>query len=262
MSFLQGGGELPTIQPEEIFKIGTLIITNAMLTGTLITLLVIVISFFAARKFKGYKTVPTGFQNFFEFILDSLMEFVDQISGSREATIKMIPIIGTVFIYIFLGNVLTLLPPFGALTYDGVPFFRTHTNDFNATIAIALGVVVASHILSIQKHGIINHIDKFIPVKTGALLIKEKGPSGIIEAVIGLFVGVLDIIGEVGKSLSLSLRLFGNMFAGEVLMVVFLGLFALLLPAIWTAASLFTGLIQAVVFSALAASYCAASMKD
>ena len=78
---------------------------------------------------------------------------------------------------------------------------------------------------------------------------------------IDFFVGVLDMVGEVAKSLSLSLRLFGNMFAGDLLMGVFFGLFALVLPAAWTVMSLFSGGIQALVFGALSASFCASALK-
>ena len=83
----------------------------------------------------------------------------------------------------------------------------------------------------------------------------------VFIALIDFFVGVLDIIGEVAKVISLSLRLFGNMFAGQVLALILLGALAYIVPSVWLAMNLFVGVLQALVFSALVAAYYMLAVK-
>ena len=251
----------PQISAEQLFTLGNFPVTNAMMSAILFSILVIVFLVIVAPKLKGSHVVPSKTQTVLEMIVEMFLNFVAQVTGSKKVALQILPLIGTIFIYIGISNILTLFPPLAAFNYEGIALFRTHTNDFSTTFGIAVGVVVATHILSAQKFGIIGHIDKFFPIVSFFKTLFTK-PKEAPMMLIDFFIGVLDIVGEVGKSLSLSLRLFGNMFAGELLMTVFLSLFAILVPALWTVMSLFSGVIQAVVFGALAASYCASALSE
>ncbi|MDQ7020939.1 MAG: F0F1 ATP synthase subunit A [Candidatus Dojkabacteria bacterium] len=190
------------------------------------------------------------------------MDLIAKIVGDKEVGRKIMPAISAVFVYILIDNVLGILIPFlGAVTYDGSSIFVTSTSDLNTTFGIASTVVLWTHYESIKKNNPIKHILKFIKLDSVANGIK-KGPGGVGLALIDVFIGILDIVSEFAKSLSLSLRLFANMFAGEVLMTLLLSSLALVLPISLMFMGIFTGTLQALVFAALSASYFGAALKD
>jgi len=148
----------------------------------------------------------------------------------------------------------TLIPGLSAITYNGVSIFRTPTNDFNMTFSIALAMVILANIMSIRDFGLFGHIGKFVKIKEVVEGFRKSIGAGLL-AIIDFFIGLLDIVSEFAKVISLSLRLFGNMYAGEVLAAIFLGALAILIPAPWTAMNLLVGILQAMVFGSLTAAY-------
>jgi F-type H+-transporting ATPase subunit a len=135
-----------------------------------------------------------------------------------------------------------------------VPFFRPANSDLNMTLAMAVFAVIASHILGIFTIGFFKYANKFI--KLGDLWRSlRKGGIGIMVAGIEFAVGFIEIFSEIAKMVSLSLRLFGNIFAGEVLLTVLAGLVAFVVPLPFMFLELLVGLIQAVVFSMLTLVY-------
>ena len=118
-----------------------------------------------------------------------------------------------------------------------VPLFRSANSDLNTTLALALITMIAVQWYGIQKLGLLRHLSKFF--------VFNKGP-------IFFFVGLLEAIGEFARILSFSFRLFGNVFAGEVLLVIIMSLAPFFIPLPFFALELFVGLIQALVFSMLA----------
>jgi F-type H+-transporting ATPase subunit a len=219
------------------------------------------VSLYLYKNLSSSDTNPTKVQILFEMFYESLGNFVTQITGDRAFTMRIFPIIAALLLYILLGNTLTLIPPISFLEFNDTALFRTHTSDFNVTFSIALGVIVLSHFVSARKFGIFGHLFKYIKINK-FFSSKARAGQSILFIIIDFFLGLLDLISEMAKVFSLSLRLFGNMFAAEILMLVIMGMFALVLPALWAMMGVLSGVIQAIVFAALASSYLAVAVKE
>jgi F-type H+-transporting ATPase subunit a len=242
---------IPTLAPETVFHLGTLPITNTMINVWLAMLIFLVIGIIIKAKLSFR---PGKFQNFFEYILELLMGYFDQVTGDRKKTLRFMPVVGTVFFFILLSNWLGLLPGTGSIKVGEAMLLRPANSDLNLTVAMALVAVVASHLFGLVSVGIFTHLNKFIQIGTFFKSL-SKGPVAIFTAVIELGVGLIEIISEMAKVLSLSLRLFGNIFAGEVLISVLSGLVSVLVPAPFMLLELLVGLIQASVFTMLTLVY-------
>lgn len=242
---------IPTLAPETLFHIGSLPVTNTMINVWLAMAIFLVIGILIKKQLS---LRPGKFQNFFEYILEMLMGYFDQVTGDRKKTLRFMPIVGTVFFFILLSNWLGLLPGTGSITYNHAMILRPANTDLNLTIAMALVAVVSSHLFGLFTVGIFTHLNKFIQIGTFFKSLR-KGPVAIFTAIVELGVGLIEIIGEMAKVLSLSLRLFGNIFAGEVLISVISGLVSALIPAPFMLLELLVGLIQASVFTMLTLVY-------
>jgi len=152
--------------------------------------------------------------------------------------------VATIFLFILVNNWIGVLPGTGSIGFFEmvhgkevlVPFFRSANSDLNMTFALALIAMGAVHLYGIVKLGPWGHLSKF--------LIVTKGP-------IYFFVGLLEGVGEFAKVLSFSFRLFGNIFAGEVLLIIVMNLMPLLAPFPFLLLEFFVGFIQALVFAML-----------
>jgi len=242
---------IPTLAPETLFHIGRFPITNTMINVWLAMLIFLVIGIIIKTNLS---LRPGKFQNFFEYILELLMGYFDQVTGDRNKTLRFMPVVGTVFFFILLSNWLGLLPGTGSIQIGHAMLLRPANTDMNLTAAMALVAVVSSHLFGLVTVGVFTHLNKFIQIGTFFKSFK-KGPVGIFTAVIELGVGLLEIVSEIAKVVSLSLRLFGNMFAGEVLISVIGALVSLLIPTPFMMLELLVGLIQAGVFTMLTLVY-------
>lgn len=241
----------PGIQPETLFHIGQLPVTNAMLFGVVLT---VVLFFFSLIIGKRAKLRPGKGQTIMEMLIEGFINMLEQITGNRENAMKMLPLVGGIFVFFGLSNLITLVPGITSITYDGVALFRGPTNDFNMTFTVALAVVILSHIGSMRAFGLFGHLGKFLKFKE-LFAGFRKGIGGALMGILDFVMGLLDIISEFAKIFSLSLRLFGNMYAGEVLAALLLGGFAIAIPSVWMAMNILVGVIQAIVFGALTAAY-------
>jgi F-type H+-transporting ATPase subunit a len=242
---------IPPLAPETLFHIGKLPVTNTIINTWMAGIIFLVVGIFIS---KNISLRPNKLQNFWEYILELVMGYYDQVTGSRAKTLKYLPIAGSVFFFILLSNWLGLLPGTGSLTYNHDMLLRPANTDLNLTLAMAVVSVLMSHIFAISGIGFFVHLNKFIQL--GSLVKSfKKGPMGILTALVEFAVGLLEIISEVAKVLSLSLRLFGNIFAGEVLMTVIASIVAILMPTPFMLLELLVGLIQAGVFSILTIVY-------
>lgn len=255
---------LPPLAAEPIFYISSFPVTNTIINSTLTMLGFVLFAFFVNRAVKKYQgSAPKGLLNFFERILELLYQYFDTVTQSRKKTIMFLPLVGTLFLFILVSNWIGLLPGINSigrwLVHDGhvvlVPLFRPANTDLNMTIAMAVVAVVVSHFVGIAMIGFLKYANKFI--KLGDLWhgIKSGKPINILTAVIEFFVGLLEVVSEVAKLLSLSLRLFGNIFAGEVLLTVLAGILPVLLPLPFMALEIIVGVVQATVFSMLTLVY-------
>ena len=247
----------PTVQPEMIGTIGSLPVTNAMLLGALLTVFFALFSFFYTRK---VKLMPSKFQLTLEIIVESFINLLKQIMGGTKGAMQMLPLVGAIFVFFGVSNLIGLIPGVTSIMYDGVPLLRTPTNDFNMTFSIALAVILLTQIASIRAFGLFGHMGKFVKLQ-GIVDGFKKGIGAGLFSIVEFFLGLLDIVAEIAKVFSLSLRLFGNMYAGEVLMAVLLGAFAAVIPTVWLGMNVLVGVLQAMVFGALTAAYYALAIQ-
>lgn len=261
---------LPTLAAEIMFSIGSFPITNTYINSTITVVMFAVFAFFINRAIKNYypqNIAPRGLLNFFEALLEPLLNYFDQVTSSREKTIKFLPIVGSLFFFILIANWMALMPGTGSLgiwqMHHGemllVPLLRPANTDLNATAAMAVLAIVSSHLLGIAAIGFFKYANKFIKLGDLFIAIKSLNPVKVLVAVIELFVGFIEIFSEIAKMVSLSLRLYGNIFAGEVLLTVIASLIAgygaFAIPLPFMALEFIVGIIQATVFSMLTLVY-------
>lgn len=242
---------IPPLAPETLFHIGSIPVTNTIINTWLAGIIFLIVGIFIS---KNINLRPGKLQNFWEFILETVMGYYDQVTGSRKKTLRYLPIAGTVFFFILLSNWLGLLPGTGSVLLGHNMLLRPANTDLNLTLAMALVSVIMSHLFAFTGIGFFVHLNKYIQLGNLAKSVK-KGPIGILTAVVEFAVGLIEIISEGAKVLSLSLRLFGNIFAGEVLITVIASIIAVLLPTPFMLLEILVGLIQAAVFSILTIVY-------
>ncbi|MCX6790581.1 MAG: F0F1 ATP synthase subunit A [Candidatus Gribaldobacteria bacterium] len=250
-----------SITAEPIFQIKDFTVVNSLINSWVAVLVILVIAILIRKKIA---LIPKGFQNVIEMILEGALNLADSITGLREKTLKFMPLVLPLFFFILVNNFLGILPGVGSIglieSKDGqslfVPFFRSGMADLNMTLALAIMVVVATHIVGVVYTGAWKHINKFIPInlilEIPRKIWKEKDFKVLLVNPIQFFVGVVELVGELAKTASLSLRLFGNVFAGEILLGVMASIFAYFTPIPFLFLELFVGLIQALIFSILA----------
>jgi F-type H+-transporting ATPase subunit a len=257
---------IPPAAAEPLLHIGSFPITNAMVNGWIAVAFFVLVAF-AARKRVGL--VPKGFNNVVEGIVEFMLAEVQKVTGDSKRAKQFLPIVGTIFLFVLFSNWLGLIPGTGSIgvwaIHEGhtalIPLLRPAASDLNLTLAIALFAVISSHVIGLLALGPIAHVSKFINIR-GVFRSLRKGPMAIMVAFIELFVGLLEIVSEIAKVLSLSLRLFGNIFAGEVLLTVMLGIMAYILPVPFMFLELLVGIIQATVFAMLTLAYLTVATDD
>jgi F-type H+-transporting ATPase subunit a len=257
--------KLPHFQlaPEEIFHLGPIPVTNTLLCTILGIVIILVLFFFAGRR---KEMVPRGLQNVAEWALESLMSLVESIAGKRWAK-KFFPLVATLFIFIFVSNLVDILPGvdsigtihgavkageqmgpflFGDSSNKIIPWLRPATTDLNLTLAMALVTVLTAQVFGFYALGAKEHIFKYINLPA-----LKQGPVGFITFLATL----LEIVQEFSRILSLSLRLFGNIFAGSVVLAVFAFLLPALVNIIFIPFEMLVAFVQAFVFSLLTLVY-------
>ncbi len=258
MNFFQIEREISGINPDIVFKIGDFPISNTTLLLSFIALVLFLFSYFKISKFIWS---PSKGQALTEIFYEGIYGLIYQITNSNKLTKQILPLIGALIIFVGLSNLIGLIVPgLTSITYDGISIFRTPTSDFNTTFSLAVACILITHVVSIRDWGLLTHIGKFLQFKEIYLGFKKSFGDGAM-AIVGFLIGVLDIVGEFAKIIALSLRLFGNMYAGEVLMMVIFGGLAYFLPALWMAMSLLSAVVQATVFSLLVTAYYTLAVK-
>ena len=225
-----------SIKAEEVFRIGSFVITNALLLSFLSLGVLTLFSFIMRKKLA---LIPGKLQGTFELLLEEILTLMDTVLGSRSLSEKYLPLICTIFLFILTSNWLGLLPVIGPIGIQGyhhiVPLFRSPASDLNFTIALAIISVIGVNLLAVLALGIKKHFSKFFTLKNPILS----------------FVGILEFISEFVKIISFSFRLFGNVFAGEVLLVIIGFLAPYFLPIPFLFLEVFVAFIQAFIFSML-----------
>lgn len=233
-----------SIAAEKLFSLGSLPITNALLIGVLVSALII---FVVTRVTKSRTLVPRGMQNIVEIVFEALLDLVESVTQDKKQARQFFPLIATIFLFVLLSNWAGLLPGLGTVGVYGehnghhtiIPFLRSTSADLNFTLALSLIAVFTVQFAGIAALGIVKYGKKFF-------ISPFHKPYGI-----GTAVGILELVSEIGKIISFTFRLFGNVFAGEVLLTVMLHLVPYFLPLPFMFLEVFVGFIQAVVFAML-----------
>lgn len=240
---------------EPIFEIGNFTITNSMLNAYIAVAFFILIAVVVTKR---KSIIPKGIYNFIEMLIEFALSEIEKVTSDKKQARKFLPLVATIFFFVLFSNWLGQLPGTGSIGVYGImhgemeliPLLRPATSDLNLTLGIAIIAILTTHLTGLINVGVLNHISKFLNLR-GVIKSIKKGPMAIIIAVVEFFIGLIEIIGEFAKTLSLSLRLFGNIFAGEVLMTVMLGLFSYILPIPFIFLEILVGVIQATVFAML-----------
>lgn len=218
---------------ETIFFLGIFPVTNALLTTLFVDMILV---FGAILIYKNMSLIPGFFQLIAETMLDTLYSLTESIAQSRAK--QIFPYFITFFLFILISNLTGLLPGVASIGFFDheklIPLFRSPTSDLNTTLALALVSLTATHILSIRSLGIKEYLSRYISLSP-----------------IALYVGLLEIISEFTKIVSLSFRLFGNIFAGEIVLSTISKMFAFVFPLPFLFLEVIVGFVQALVFSML-----------
>jgi F-type H+-transporting ATPase subunit a len=243
-------------------------ITNSVIVG----LCVLGIVFYFSKKATTNMTlVPHKAQNFFEFVIEFLYGRIEGIVGHKQVKLAF-PLLGTLFIYILVSNWFGLIPGVGTLGFGDAtgpfsvsevhdPLLRPPTADLNATLALAVSAFLVWLFLTIKEVGVWGFIVHTFGPKGGL-----KGIMGMVVGAVFLFVGVIEIVSIVLRPMTLSVRLYGNIFAGESVLHTLGGLLdkagmpwsfigAVLFPFPFYFMELLVGLLQAIVFTLLCSVY-------
>jgi F-type H+-transporting ATPase subunit a len=266
-TIIVAAGEI-TVQPNRLWpSLGWL--TNSFVFTVIVTVLIIIVARAATRKMN---LVPTGAQNFIEALVETLYDTFENIVG-RHMIAKVFPVIATLFIFICAANWIGLVPGVGtigwgkpgpglfSLTEIDRPLLRPSDADLNMTLGMAVMFMILWLFWTLRDVGLLGFLKENFAPKG-----QVGGWLGPFLIVIFLFVGCIEILSILLRPVSLSLRLFGNIFAGETLLhtMTTLGL-QLPAPLGWIASVLFplpffflellVGVLQALVFSALCGVY-------
>lgn len=225
---------------EHLFDLFGIPVTNTMLTAYIVSALLALFSFVATRRLS---LIPGGrLQVFAEAIVEILLNLVEGVAG-RYWGRRFLPLVATIFLFIITANWMGLLPGFATIGliehYHGedvlVPILRSANTDLNSTVGLAIVAVVSMQYFGIRAVGLGGYLKKFFN----------------FSSPIAFFIGFMELIGEFARIISLSFRLFGNVFAGEVLLLViaFLMPFVAVLP--FYGLEVFVGAIQAFIFAVL-----------
>ncbi len=219
---------------EKLFYLGPIPVTNTILTTWVVMALLITLAIVVRRRIS---LIPGALQSIVEMVIETVYNLVKSIAGERVGSI-IFPLIMTLFLFILTANWLGLLPGFGTITYHHVPIFRPPNSDLNTTLAMALITVFLVQVAGIAYRGLKGYLKEFV---TPPILAPLMAP--------------IHVVSELSHILSLSARLFGNIFGGDVVLTVIFVMLPPLIPAVFLLLESLFGLIQAIIFSVLSTIY-------
>lgn len=243
--------EIPiSLKAEPLFHIGSYTVTNSLLLAWVVIAILAVAGFVYRKK---WKLIPEKIQIILEVVLESVLDFMESVLGNKTLAEKYLPFVATIFLFVMLSNWFGLLP-IAALglqvTEHGktelIPLFRGPAADLNFTLALAIISVLMTNVIGVITIGFAKHAGKFFTLKNP----------------VASFVGILEFIAEFAKMISFSFRLFGNVFAGEVLLIIIGFLVPYLVPLPFLFLEIFVGFIQAFIFAMLTTVFIAAATHD
>lgn len=232
----------PPIRAEPIITFGPVAITNSMLASLLAFLVVVLLVRVATRRLEAR---PGRGQAAVELIVGGLHNFAKGAGGAVGGS--LFPLFAGLLIWLLVNNWIALIPGFGQVFIreggENIPIFRAMNADYNSTLALALLVFVLIHVFGVRTHGI-GYFAEFVNIPA---LLKGR----VIDFVVGLF----HTIGEFAKIISLSFRLFANIYGGEILIAVIVGLAGPVAVVFYGLEVVLVAVIQSFIFGLLALIY-------
>ncbi|MBI3069885.1 MAG: F0F1 ATP synthase subunit A [Candidatus Levybacteria bacterium] len=224
---------------EKVFSLGSIPITNTVLNTFVVDVALIAGALFLTKRLNQ---IPSLMQNAIEALIETFYNLTQTVAPNRAA--KIFPYLATFFLFILISNWSGLIPGVGSIGFfhNGqlIPILRSTTSDLNTTLGLALVSAVATHLLSLRIIGIKEYFGRYFSLNP-----------------VNLYVGLLEIISEITKVISLSFRLFGNIFAGEVVLITISGIFAFIFPVPFLLLEFIVGFVQALVFAMLTMAFMA-----
>jgi F-type H+-transporting ATPase subunit a len=238
-----------SLKAEPIFHVGGFAVTNSLLLSFIILVLLGGMAIIGRKKLS---LVPGIFQNIFEVVIEGLLSLMDSVFQDRHKSEKYLPLIATIFLFVLFSNWFGLLPGVGSIIIHGegghaaTPLFRAPSADLNFTLALAVSAVIAVNVLGAAAIGVFPRLKTFF---------NFSNP-------IAFFIGIIELVSEFARMISFSFRLFGNIFAGEVLLTIvgFLAPYVVPLPFLFL--EVFVGFVQALIFSMLSIVFIAIATVD
>jgi F-type H+-transporting ATPase subunit a len=242
---------------EEVFTLFGFPITNTVVTAWITIIFLVVFSYVATRRMK---LIPGRLQAAFEALLGWIYNLCCDVAGEKNGR-RFFPVVVTIFLFVGFNAWLALLPGYGSIiihTAEGeVPLIRPANTDINMPLAIAVISVLSVQFFGLRTLGM-PYVGKFINiggfVRSSGKILRGKvreGFSGLITGIIEIGIGFLEFFSEISRILSFTFRLFGNMTAGELLILVALFLVPTLFVLPFYGLELLIGFIQAMIFAGL-----------
>ena len=247
----------PHLAAPELFHIGGWPVTNTMIATWITCIFLIVVSALVTRRMK---LIPGRLQMVFEAILGWMYDFCVGIAGEKLAR-QVFPVVCTIFLFVLFNAYLSLVPGFGSIliTVHGTEeeLIRAANTDVNTTLAIAVVSVLYTLVMGIgaMGPGFFRQYFNFGPFfrSLGQIFKGKFDLMAIFNGLIEIFVGLLEWLGFWIRVISFTFRLFGNMTAGEILLLIIAFLVPWVVPTIFYGLELLIGFVQALVFAGLTA---------
>ena len=247
----------PELPAEVVFHLFGLPITNSIIATWLTIIVLVGFSYAVTRRLR---LIPGRVQTLLEFALGALLNFCQSVAGEKNGR-RFFPIVTTIFLFVAFNAWLSLLPGFGSILITGaegeVPLLRGANTDINVPLALALISFVFVEYYGLRSLGF-RYLGKFINVgrffqSIGQLFRGrlKAGLSGLFSGFIDIFVGVLKTLSEFIRIVSFTFRLFGNMVAGEILLLIAAFLIPWVFAIPFYGLELLIGFVQALIFSGL-----------
>lgn len=224
------------LAPEQLGTFWGISITNTLVTSWIVVLFLIVLGFLVGSR---VKMIPGKFQTLLEWVFGFVYDYIAETLESREMARRFFPFLTTIFLFIFTSNILEFTPGIGSIGLfehgEFLPIFRSVNTDLNVTLMLAILSFLVIEITGIVTIGVVKYGGKFLNFRS----------------FIGFFVGIIELFSEIARIVSFSFRLFGNIFAGEVLILVVIYFLPYVAPVPVMAFEVFVGFVQAAIFAVL-----------
>ncbi len=231
-----GSGIHVVLRAEEVFNLFGFPITNSLIMTIITTVVLLAFAFFLRNKLA---LIPGKLQAGVEMLFEGVLGYMAETLESEKLARAFFPLTMTIFLFVLVANELSFLPGVGSILVEhmgsSVPLLRAPAADLNMTLALAVIAFLVIEIAGVVVLGFFKYAGKYVN----------------FSSPVNFAVGLIELISNLGRLISFSFRLFGNVFAGEVMLVVVGFFLAYLLPVPLMAFEVFVGFIQAVVFSML-----------